>query len=217
MVEGSEQSVAWQQARNSTQADADALAFTFAGFGNEDSVSGYEYMYSTGGRESEWVSVGQQVREFYQSITCVIYRSHQQIFILVFLQYFVLVWNAGLSVNDVTDIAVRSIDFEGVRSAPVYGHLFVDQRAAILTGVDVTMSLDWSRVFQFDALHASLLFHVYVGTTHASSNYVMALMTSDTQLSFTSTKLTSPGEVHVVINAVTPAGLQTQYDFVIFM
>ena len=65
VVESSEQSVAWQQARNSTQADADALAFTFAGFGNEDSVSGYEYMYSTGGRESEWVSVGQQVREFY--------------------------------------------------------------------------------------------------------------------------------------------------------
>ena len=130
-----------------------------------------------------------------------------------------MIWNAGLSVDDVTDIAVRSIDFEGVRSAPVYGHLFVDQRAAISTGDDVmwelndvTMSLDWSRVFHFDALHASLLFHVYVGTTHASSNYVMALMTSDTHLSFTSTKLTSPGEVHVVINAVTPAGLQTHYQ-----
>ena len=139
-------------------------------------------------------------------------------------QDFVLVWNAGLSVNDVTDIAVRSLDMEGVRSAPVYGHLFVDQRPAILSGDDVTwelhdvtMSLDWSSVFEFDPLHDSLHFQVYVGTSYASSNYVMALTTSYTSLSFTSNKMTSPSEVHVVINAVTPAGLQTKYGFVIYL
>ena len=126
--------------------------------------------------------------------------------------------------NDVTDIAVRSLDMEGVRSAPVYGHLFVDQRPAILSGDDVTwelndvtMSLDWSSVFEFDPLYDSLNFQVYVGTSYASSNYVMALMTSHTNLSFTSNKMTSPSEVHVVINAVTPAGLQTKYGFVIYL
>ena len=141
---------------------------------------------------------------------------------ILHFQDFVLVWNARLSVNDVTEIAVRSFDTEGVRSEAVYGRLFVDQRPAILSGNDVTwelhdvtMFLDWSSVFEFDPLHDSLYFQVYVGTSYASSNYVMALMTSHTHLSFTSAKLTSPSEVHVVINAITPAGLETQYRFLI--
>ena len=126
--------------------------------------------------------------------------------------------------NDVTETAVRSFDTEGVRSEAVYRRLFVDQRSAILSGDDVTwelhdvtMTLDWLSVFEFDPLHDSLHFQVYVGTSYASSNYVMALMTSHTHLSFTSTKLTSPSEVHIVINAVTPAGLQTKYGFVIYL
>ena len=126
--------------------------------------------------------------------------------------------------NDVTEIAVRSFDTEGVRSEAVYGHLLVDQRSAIVSGDDVTwelhdvtMSLDWSSVFEFYPLHDSLHFQVYVGTSYASSNYVMALMTSHTRLSFTSNRLTSPSEVHVVINAVTPAGMQTKYQQVIYI
>ena len=61
VVRSSVQSVAWQQARHSTQADSDTLAFTFAGFGNDDSVSGYEFMYSNAGEDTDWISVGQLV------------------------------------------------------------------------------------------------------------------------------------------------------------
>ena len=77
-----------------------------------------------------------------------------------------------------------------------------------------TMTISWQRVFRDSD---TLRYEVYMGANVASSDYVIGLQTTETSVTFTSSKLTSPSNVHCVITAVSAAGVHATHRETVYI
>ena len=76
-----------------------------------------------------------------------------------------------------------------------------------------TITIHWTDIFKPN----DLLYHIYMGGSEGAADYVIAMETKETSLSFTSHKLVSPTTVHCVITAVKAAGTQVTYRETLYL
>ena len=79
---------------------------------------------------------------------------------------------------------------------------------------DNTITISWKRLFSDSH---TLRYEVYIGAQIASSDYVIGLQTTETSVTFTSSKLTSPSNVHCVITAVSAAGVHATHRETVYI